>query len=63
MKATYTFVYNRKNKVNKQGEALVQMQVYYNKERKYLSTGIYLKPNEWDAKRNEVNKNHPECEA
>ena len=63
MKATYTFVYNRKNKLNKQGEALVQIQVYYQQERKYLSTGIYLKPNEWDARRNEVSKNNPECDA
>jgi hypothetical protein len=63
MKATYTFVYNRKNKLNKQGEALVQIQVYYNKERKYLSTGIYLKPNEWDNRRNEVNRHHPECDV
>ncbi len=63
MKATYTFVYNRKNKLNKQGQALVQIQVYYNKERKYLSTGIYLKPNEWDARRNEVSKHNPECDV
>ena len=63
MKATYTFVFNRKNKLNKQGEALVQIQVYYQQERKYLSTGIYLKPNEWDARRNEVSKNKPECDA
>lgn len=62
MKPTYTFLYNRKNTLNKKGEALVQIQVYANKERKFLSTAIYLKPNEWDVRRNEVPKNHPESD-
>ena len=62
MKATYALVHNRKNKLNKNGEALVQIQVYYNKKRKWLSSGIYLKPREWDAKRYEINANHPACD-
>ena len=62
MKALYTFVYNRKNKLNKSGEALVQIKVYVNRENKYLSTNIYLKPKEWDEKRSEVSQHHPKAD-
>lgn len=62
MKALYTLVYNRKNKLNKDGEALVQIRVYYKRENKYLSTGIYLLPKQWDPKRNEVSQHHPEAD-
>ena len=62
MKALYTFVYNRKNKLNKSGEALVQIKVYVNRENKYLSTNFYLKPKEWDEKRSEVSKHHPKAD-
>jgi hypothetical protein len=62
MKATYTLVHNRKSKLNKQGKALVQIQIYFNQERKWLSTNIYLSPKEWDAKRNEVSQHHPEAD-
>jgi hypothetical protein len=62
MKATYTLVYNRKNQLNKQGKALVQIQVYYNKKRKWLGTNVYLTPKEWDAKRMKVATSHPQCD-
>ena len=62
MKATYTPVYNRKNKLNKQGKALVQIQIYYKQERKWLSTNIYLAPKEWDVKRLEISQYHPEAD-
>ncbi|WP_040665134.1 Arm DNA-binding domain-containing protein, partial [Nafulsella turpanensis] len=62
MKALYTFVYNRKNKLNKDGEALVQIQVYYQQKRKWISTGIYLKPKEWDERRSEVSYHHPRAD-
>ena len=38
MKAIYSLIHNRKNKLNKNGEALVQIYVYSNKDRKILST-------------------------
>ena len=74
MKARYKFYYNRKNKLNKRGEALVQLEVYLKGKRKYLSTNIYLKPDQWDADKlvvkhrqasyyiNEMNKLKNRCE-
>lgn len=54
------FIYNRKSKLNDQGEALVQLRIYTNGLEKYrfLSTDIYIKPNQW-SKKNESIKNHP----
>ncbi|MDR1544664.1 MAG: phage integrase SAM-like domain-containing protein [Prevotellaceae bacterium] len=57
MKATYKIIYNRKKKLNKSGEALIQIAVYIPKVgRKFLSTGIYIKPSEWDDKNKKVKK-------
>lgn len=41
-----SLVYNRKNKLNKNGEALIQICCYQNGKRTYLSTEIYIRPNE-----------------
>ena len=38
--------------------ALVQVEAYQNRKKMYFSTKIYLKPEQWDAKRKMV-KNHP----
>lgn len=48
----FRFVYNRKNKLNKNGQALVQLLAYVPKSRrrKYISTEIYLSPAQWDEK-------------
>lgn len=56
---TVKLVYNRKNILNKNGEALIQIEIYHNKKRKYFSTNIYLKPEEWDNKKSTVNKKNP----
>jgi len=48
-KTQYKPIHNRKDKLNKRGEALVQIEVYYQRRRKYISTGIYLKPEQWDG--------------
>jgi integrase len=60
-KATYTVVYNRKDKLNNDGKALIQIVIYLpsQKKRKFLSTGIYIKPDEWDDKGKKVKKNNP----
>ena len=50
-----SLVYNRKNKLNKNGEALIQICCYQNGKRTYFSTGIYIKPNEWNEKRTLIN--------
>ncbi|MDR0692337.1 MAG: site-specific integrase [Prevotellaceae bacterium] len=60
-KATYNIVYNRKNKLNSDGRALIQIVVYLpsQKKRKFLSTGIYIAPGEWDEQNKKVKKNNP----
>ena len=62
MKATYTLIYNRRNKLNSQGKAAVVIQVYYRRERKWFNTEIFLTPKEWDEKRSEVSKHHPKAD-
>lgn len=57
-KISYNLVFNRKKKLNKKGLALVQIEAYLNKKKMYFSSKIYLKPEQWDAKRKMV-KNHP----
>ena len=44
----YKFIYNRKNELNTNGEALIQIRMYLNGINRYYSTGIYLKPSDWD---------------
>ena len=54
----FTSIFNRKKKLNKNGEALIQICAYHLGRRKYFSTGIYIKPNQWDLKRLKINDNH-----
>lgn len=61
-KISYRFVYNRKKSLNGRGTALVQVEAYLNKKKVYFSTHVYLRPEQWDAKRGTV-KNHPNQEA
>lgn len=61
-KIIYNLVFNRKGKLNERGMALVQVEAYLKKRRKYFSSKIYLSPNQWDEKRQLI-KNHPNAEA
>lgn len=61
-KIIYNLVYNRKKSLNKRGMALVQVEAYLNRKKKYFSTKVYLKPEQWDAKKLVV-KNHPNADA
>ena len=61
-KIIYKLSYNRKGCLNRGGKALVQIEAYLNKQRKYFSTRIYLKPEQWDARQSVVKK-HPNAEA
>lgn len=61
-KIIYNLVYNRKKSLNKRGLALVQVEAYLNRKKKYFSTKVYLKPDQWDAKKLLV-KNHPNADA
>lgn len=47
----YKVVFNRKNELNKEGKALIQIRAYHDGQNKYFSTGIYIPPNEWNDKK------------
>lgn len=61
-KIIYSLVYNRKKSLNKRGVALVQVEAYLNRKKKHFSTKVYLRPDQWDAKKLLV-KNHPNADA
>ena len=57
-KVRYRFVYNRSQKLCANGTALIQIEAYQEGKRRYFSTNIYVKPNQWDVAREEI-RNHP----
>lgn len=61
-KIIYNLVYNRKKMLNKRGTALVQIEAYLNQKKKYFSTKVYLRPEQWDERKRLV-KCHPNSEA
>lgn len=61
-KIIYNLVYNRKKCLNKKGMALVQVEAYLDRKKKYFSTKVYLKPEQWDLKKLIV-RNHPNADA
>lgn len=61
-KIVYKLVFNRKKKLNHRGTALVQIEAYQDRQRKYFSTHVYLTPHQWDARRQQV-KNHPNADG
>ena len=61
-KIIYNLVYNRKKSLNKRGMALVQVEAYLDRKKKYFSTKVYLKPEQWDNKKLIV-RNHPNADA
>mgnify|MGYP001079373054 CR=1 FL=1 len=61
-KITYNLVYNRKKCLNRRGQALVQVEAYLKGKKKYFSTKVYLKPEQWDNKKLIV-KNHPNADV
>lgn len=61
-KIVYKLMFNRKKALNCRGMALVQVEAYQDRQRKYFSTHVYLCPHQWDKRRQQV-KNHPNAEA
>lgn len=59
--ATFTTLFNRRNKLNKEKGGLIEISVYFDGKRKYISTGIAIEPRFWDKKRKIIDKNHPEA--
>ena len=60
-KITYRSVFNRKNKLNTHGTALVQVEAYLEGKKVYFSSHIYLRPEQWDSKR-QIIKSHPHAD-
>lgn len=58
-KIRYRLVYNRQNRLNRQGTALVQIEAYLNQRESYFKTNIYLKPECWSKDGAQV-INHPQ---
>lgn len=61
-KITYRLVYNRKHHLNEHGVALIQIEAYLNRTRRYYSTRVYVKPSQWDSRRRCVCR-HPNADA
>lgn len=61
-KIIYSLVFNRKKAFNKKGMALVQVEAYLKRKKKYFSTKVYLSADQWDYKKRMV-KNHPNADA
>lgn len=58
-KTRYTPVFNRKNQLNTQGKALIQIECYLNGRNKYFSTQIYIEPNQWNNKTRSIKQEFP----
>ena len=59
-KIRYRLVYNRKKVLNAQGCALVQVEAKLNQRNIYLTTNIYLRPDNWNKSNSQV-INHPQA--
>lgn len=59
---SHKYIFNRKNKLKNDGTALIQLELYDGKKRKYLSTGISVEPKFWNDKNQKVSSNHPRFE-
>ena len=62
MKVRYRLVYCRKRVFRGDGRALVQVEASQGGRKKYFGTNIYLLPQEWDRRREQVVR-HPNADA
>lgn len=53
-RARFSLVFNRKNKLNSNGDALIQIRCYLMGKSYYVSTGIYVSKNEYDTKKQRI---------
>ena len=60
-KIYFRLVYNRKKKLNKSGKALIQVEAYRKRKKVYISTGIYVNPQQWDSRHSRIIQ-HPHSE-
>lgn len=57
-KIKYRLVYNRKHQLNGRGAALIQVELLLAQRKMYISSNIYISPEQWDKKRQSV-VDHP----
>lgn len=57
-KIRYRLVYNRRNRLNAQGAALIQVEASLNKHKVYFTTRVYIRPDEWDKRTSTIIR-HP----
>lgn len=60
-KSSVKAVFNRRNKLNEKGFAPIHIDIYRggkNPLRKFIHTGIEIRPSEWDAQKNIVSQSH-----
>jgi site-specific recombinase XerD len=53
-KVIISAVFNRTNRLTKKGTAQIEVCAYQNKQRKYFSTRIHIKPEAWDNKKKRI---------
>lgn len=58
-KILYSLVFNRKGQLLKDGTAQIHICAYRNGKRKYIKTGIRIRPEQWDKKRKRLKSNVP----
>lgn len=61
-KIKYRLVHNRKHQLNGRGAALIQIELLLQQRKMYISSNIYIPPEQWD-KRSQSIINHPNAEA
>ncbi len=52
-------VFNRTNKLDRNGEALIHFRIIIHRIPYYLSTGYRIKPGHWSDRKSEINRKHP----
>jgi len=62
MNIKFAVVFNRKKKLNGKGQAPIEIQVYQDRKRKFISTGISVTPAQWDKKAKSINDKHNDYE-
>lgn len=54
------FVFNRLNKLNKDGKGAITFSITLDGRRKYIASKFYVFPSDWDEKKQEVRKSNPD---
>lgn len=58
-KIHYTLVFNRLNRLDRNGQGLIQIRAYQSGRNRYFSTGAKVEPRFWDEKNKKVRSSHP----